>query len=161
MLLVVICQHPSLIVHKDCPGSNVLYFDEIYGDWSNVKVQLGPCISRRIYGGDKQSANPDIRRRLGRLTAETKKQLTTGKVIDGQRQMLMTASTDQEIGALNREIKHSQISGHAITVWCTVKSGYRICRIGLRSHLGWLAYGATGTCRWLSRVCRCVVTWTD
>jgi len=28
----------------------------------------------------------------------------------------MTASTDQEIGALNREIKHSQISGHAISL---------------------------------------------
>jgi len=34
-----------------------------------LKFVGGHVFFRRIYGGDKKSANPDIRRRLGRLTA--------------------------------------------------------------------------------------------
>ena len=44
----------SIIVRKDCPGLNVLYFDEIHGGWSNVKIRQRPYITRRNYGGEKK-----------------------------------------------------------------------------------------------------------
>ena len=63
-------QHPSLYTRtvQDVKCTGVLYFDEVYGGWSNVRLRPYAYISRRIYGGDKKSAKSDIRRRqLGRL----------------------------------------------------------------------------------------------
>ena len=52
---VCLCVCVCIIVHKDFPGSSILYFNEIHGGWSNVKIWLQPYISQQIYGGNKKS----------------------------------------------------------------------------------------------------------